>query len=197
MTHGGHDAHLVDAGRLLRRARAPGHRRQRRQLRRAGHAARVRAGRLAGPARTAQKSRPCRSFSTRRCARGARPLDHARQPRASWRSRPTTWWSFVAGRETPRRNLFVAHPQRRDGGFRCRQGGHRIGRRAEIPVDIIHLKIADQSLWGRMPEIVGIDRRSPARVESTSRPTSIPTLAATTTWSASSPRGPTKEAPPG
>jgi N-acyl-D-amino-acid deacylase len=29
-----------------------------------------------------------------------------------------------------------------------------IGRRAEIPVDIIHLKIADQSLWGRMPEVI-------------------------------------------
>ncbi len=31
-----------------------------------------------------------------------------------------------------------------------------IGRRAGIPVDIIHLKIADQSLWGRMPEIVAL-----------------------------------------
>jgi N-acyl-D-amino-acid deacylase len=29
-----------------------------------------------------------------------------------------------------------------------------IGRRAQIPVDIIHLKIAEQSLWGRMPEII-------------------------------------------
>ncbi len=31
-----------------------------------------------------------------------------------------------------------------------------IGRRAAIPVDIIHLKIADQSLWGRMREVVGL-----------------------------------------
>jgi len=31
-----------------------------------------------------------------------------------------------------------------------------IGERAAIPVDIIHLKIADQSLWGRMNEIVAI-----------------------------------------
>ncbi|MEQ1828586.1 MAG: D-aminoacylase, partial [Pirellula sp.] len=31
-----------------------------------------------------------------------------------------------------------------------------IGERAKIPVDIIHLKIADQSLWGRMNEIVAI-----------------------------------------
>ena len=31
-----------------------------------------------------------------------------------------------------------------------------IGERANIPVDIIHLKIADQKLWGRMNEIVGL-----------------------------------------
>lgn len=29
-----------------------------------------------------------------------------------------------------------------------------IGEKAQIPVDIIHLKIADQALWGKMPEIV-------------------------------------------
>ncbi len=29
-----------------------------------------------------------------------------------------------------------------------------IGRRAGVPVDIIHLKIADHSLWGQMPELV-------------------------------------------
>jgi N-acyl-D-amino-acid deacylase len=31
-----------------------------------------------------------------------------------------------------------------------------IGRRAQLPVDIIHLKIADESLWGRMKEIVAL-----------------------------------------
>jgi N-acyl-D-aspartate/D-glutamate deacylase len=31
-----------------------------------------------------------------------------------------------------------------------------IGERARIPVDIIHIKIADQALWGRMGEIVGL-----------------------------------------
>ena len=31
-----------------------------------------------------------------------------------------------------------------------------VGRRAGVPVDIIHLKIADQSLWHRMGEIVGL-----------------------------------------
>ena len=29
-----------------------------------------------------------------------------------------------------------------------------IGRRASVPVDIIHLKIADHKLWGRMPELI-------------------------------------------
>lgn len=30
-----------------------------------------------------------------------------------------------------------------------------IGRRARVPVDIIHLKIAEHTMWGRMPELVG------------------------------------------
>jgi N-acyl-D-aspartate/D-glutamate deacylase len=31
-----------------------------------------------------------------------------------------------------------------------------VGERSGVPVDIIHLKIADQSLWGRMPEIFAV-----------------------------------------
>jgi N-acyl-D-amino-acid deacylase len=31
-----------------------------------------------------------------------------------------------------------------------------VGQRAQIPVDIIHLKIADQSLWGRMHDLVAL-----------------------------------------
>lgn len=30
-----------------------------------------------------------------------------------------------------------------------------IGRRAKVPVDIIHLKIAENKLWGKMPELIG------------------------------------------
>jgi N-acyl-D-aspartate/D-glutamate deacylase len=30
-----------------------------------------------------------------------------------------------------------------------------IGRRAKVPVDVIHLKIAEHKLWGRMPELIG------------------------------------------
>lgn len=31
-----------------------------------------------------------------------------------------------------------------------------IGRKANVPVDIIHLKIADNKLWGRMPELISV-----------------------------------------
>ena len=35
-----------------------------------------------------------------------------------------------------------------------------IGRRARIPVDIIHLKLADQKLWGKMPEVIATLRQA-------------------------------------
>ncbi|HWB09786.1 MAG TPA: D-aminoacylase [Pirellulales bacterium] len=38
-----------------------------------------------------------------------------------------------------------------------------IGERAQIPVDVIHLKIADQQLWGRMGEIVALIDEARAR----------------------------------
>jgi N-acyl-D-amino-acid deacylase len=37
-----------------------------------------------------------------------------------------------------------------------------IGRKAKIPVDIIHLKIAEHKLWGRMPELVATIRQARA-----------------------------------
>lgn len=40
------------------------------------------------------------------------------------------------------------------GVFESIREAIEIGERAGIPVDIIHLKIADQKFWGRMPEIV-------------------------------------------
>lgn len=39
------------------------------------------------------------------------------------------------------------------GVFESIREAIEIGERAQIPVDIIHLKIADQKLWGRMPEV--------------------------------------------
>lgn len=38
-----------------------------------------------------------------------------------------------------------------------------IGRRAKLPVDIIHLKIAERTMWGRMPELVALVAAARAR----------------------------------
>lgn len=38
-----------------------------------------------------------------------------------------------------------------------------IGRRAKLPVDIIHLKIAERTMWGRMPELVALIATARAR----------------------------------
>lgn len=38
-----------------------------------------------------------------------------------------------------------------------------VGERARVPVDIIHLKIADQKLWGRMPEVIALITAARAR----------------------------------
>jgi N-acyl-D-amino-acid deacylase len=37
-----------------------------------------------------------------------------------------------------------------------------IGRRAKVPVDIIHLKIAEHTMWGRMPELIASIRQARA-----------------------------------
>jgi N-acyl-D-amino-acid deacylase len=38
-----------------------------------------------------------------------------------------------------------------------------IGRRAQVPVDIIHLKIAEHSMWGQMPELIATIETARAR----------------------------------
>src|SRR5262249_15520731 len=42
------------------------------------------------------------------------------------------------------------------GVFEAVQEAIAIGERAGVPVDVIHLKIADQKLWGRMKELVAL-----------------------------------------
>lgn len=42
------------------------------------------------------------------------------------------------------------------GVFEAVEEAITVGRRAQIPVDIIHIKIADQKYWGRMSEIVAM-----------------------------------------
>ncbi len=38
-----------------------------------------------------------------------------------------------------------------------------IGERAEVPVDVLHMKIADKRLWGRMAEVCGLIEKARAR----------------------------------
>jgi len=42
------------------------------------------------------------------------------------------------------------------GVFEAVREAIEIGERANVPVDIIHLKIADQQYWGRMAEVIGL-----------------------------------------
>jgi N-acyl-D-aspartate/D-glutamate deacylase len=42
------------------------------------------------------------------------------------------------------------------GVFKAVAEAIEIGRRARIPVDVIHLKIAEHKLWGKMPELVAV-----------------------------------------
>ena len=43
-----------------------------------------------------------------------------------------------------------------DGVFKAVAEAIEIGRRARLPVDVIHLKIAEHKLWGKMPELVAL-----------------------------------------
>lgn len=51
--------------------------------------------------------------------------------------------------------LYSTHMRTEGNGvFRAAAEAIEIGRRAQVPVDIIHLKIAEHRLWGRMPELL-------------------------------------------
>jgi N-acyl-D-amino-acid deacylase len=43
-----------------------------------------------------------------------------------------------------------------EGVFKSVAEAIEIGRRAKLPVDVIHLKIAEHKLWGKMPELVAL-----------------------------------------
>ncbi len=49
------------------------------------------------------------------------------------------------------------------GVFTSVEEAIEIGRRGRLPVDIIHLKIAERSMWGRMPELVALIAAARAR----------------------------------
>ena len=42
------------------------------------------------------------------------------------------------------------------GVFESVREAIEIGKRASLPVDVIHIKIADHKLWGQMPELIGM-----------------------------------------
>ncbi len=53
--------------------------------------------------------------------------------------------------------IFSSHIRNEGTGvFKAVAEAIAVGERAKIPVDIIHLKIADQKYWGRMNEVVGL-----------------------------------------
>jgi N-acyl-D-aspartate/D-glutamate deacylase len=52
------------------------------------------------------------------------------------------------------------------GVFKAVDEAIEIGRRASLPVDIIHLKIADRAMWGRMPELIAVIAAARARGQS-------------------------------
>src|SRR5579884_1012486 len=55
------------------------------------------------------------------------------------------------------RGLFSTHNRNEgDGVFEAVKEAIAVGERAGVPVDIIHLKIADRKLWGRMDEVVAL-----------------------------------------
>src|SRR6266542_4018868 len=43
-----------------------------------------------------------------------------------------------------------------EGVFKAVSEAMEIGRRARVPVDVIHLKIAEHKLWGKMPDLVSL-----------------------------------------
>lgn len=63
-----------------------------------------------------------------------------------------------------RGGLFSTHNRNEGTGiFAAVKEAIEIGERAKIPVDVIHLKIADQEYWGRMKEIVALIDEARAR----------------------------------
>ncbi len=93
---------------------------------------------------------------TRRCATVRSACRRCWPARASSRSRPTTW--SPSARSSRRHGGLYSSHIRNEGVdvFDAVKEAIAVGRRAGVPVDIIHLKIADQSLWGRMREVVAL-----------------------------------------
>ncbi len=67
----------------------------------------------------------------------------------------------MASAVAPRHGIYSSHI--RDEGetvFEAVKEAIEVGRRAKVPVDVIHLKIAHQKLWGRMNEVVALIQKA-------------------------------------
>ena len=153
----GKDVQLDDARRLLRRAREGRHRRVNvATYVGLGQRLAVRDGQVVRPADAGAVRRDEGAARRGDEGRGARPVDHAGDAaRARW-PRPTT--SSSCARSVQKHGgLFSSHIRNEGTGvFDAVNEAIAVGERAGVPVDIIHLKIADQKLWGRMNEIVAL-----------------------------------------
>ena len=128
-----------------------------------GHAAGMRARRLARPARSAEQIEAMKELLDEAMRDGAIGLSTML---ASPRELAVTTDDLVVLCQVVKRHGGIYSSHIRNEGtevFAAVKEAIAIGRRGDIPVDIIHLKIADQSLWGRMREIVASDRRGQAR----------------------------------
>ncbi len=69
----------------------------------------------------------------------------------------------MQGSRETRRHLFNANRHEGTDVIAAVKEAIEIGERADLPVDIIHLKIADQTLWGKMNELVQLIDSARAR----------------------------------
>ena len=64
---------------------------------------------------------------------------------------------LLCGPVAPYGGLYSTHIRNEGTGvFESVKEAIEVGERAGVPVDIIHLKIADQQFWGRMNEVVAL-----------------------------------------
>ena len=119
-------------------------------------------GPKAGPPTRRRTERRCRRRSGRRCSRARSALPVRSADRRDHGSIRTRWsrcakWRRSTAESTPR----TCAPKG-NGVFESVAEALEIGRKARIPVDIIHLKIAEHKLWGSMPELVATIRQARA-----------------------------------
>jgi N-acyl-D-amino-acid deacylase len=100
---------------------------------------------------------------TQMCALVRRAMEEGALGLSSLLSGPPGWWidtdTLVALCEVASEygGIYSTHVRTEGiGVFDAVHEAIEIGQRAHLPVEIIHLKIADHNLWGQMPHLVGI-----------------------------------------